>query len=186
MTKILLINGKSQHGKDQFASILEKKLTSGGKRVIIIHFADLLKFYVSKYFGYKGIKDETDRAILQYVGTTIVRAHYPKYWGRAVGEFLSACSRENAFNYAIIPDFRFKNEYEAIWDAMDDNALITTIRIERYIDNNKLYVNPNMTYEQVHHISECELDDVNVDWIIENRGSIEDLELSADIMLEHI
>lgn len=80
MMKILLISGKAQHGKDTTAGMLKEQLESDGYRVLIAHYADLLKFICRQYFDWNGEKDEAGRHTLQYVGTDIIRKEHPDYW----------------------------------------------------------------------------------------------------------
>lgn len=42
--KVITISAKAEHGKDTAAYILREKFENEGKRTIIIHFADLLKY----------------------------------------------------------------------------------------------------------------------------------------------
>ena len=88
------------------------------------------------------------------------------------------------FDYAIIPDWRFINEFETVANEIEDYCSIVTIRIKRFDPLTKLpYINPNMTNEQLNHISECELDNFPFEWIIENRGSLAKLEESIKELL---
>ena len=67
--KVLCISAKAQHGKDTAAGIIKEYLESKGKRVLIIHYADLVKFVCTKFFNCDGQKDEKGRTLLQYGGT---------------------------------------------------------------------------------------------------------------------
>ena len=58
---IICISGKAGHGKDTLAGVLEEKLTQKGERVLITHYADLLKWMCEKLFGWDGVKDEAGR-----------------------------------------------------------------------------------------------------------------------------
>ena len=55
--KVILISGKSASGKDTFANILFKKLTEKNHKVLIAHFADLVKFYAKQYYKIKAQVD---------------------------------------------------------------------------------------------------------------------------------
>ena len=59
--KIYAISGKAQQGKDTFAEILSQELTEKGYRVLVIHYADLLKFICKSLFNWDGQKDENGR-----------------------------------------------------------------------------------------------------------------------------
>ena len=56
MKKVICISAKARHGKDTAAEILKEYLEHKGQRVLITHYADLLKFicrnsvkYIIKY-----------------------------------------------------------------------------------------------------------------------------------------
>lgn len=189
--KIIMISAKSHHGKDTVANIMRDHLERTGKHVLIIHFADLVKHYATDYYNWNGIKDEDGRALLQTIGTTLLRARWPEYWAEIVGKFLDAIgdldSTRYGFDYVLIPDWRFINEFETItYYASLFNNSVTTVRIERYNENGTYYRNRDMTAYQHAHVSECELDDFAFEWVIENRGTIDDLKDSIEVMLEHI
>jgi len=42
--KVITFSGKAQHGKDTTAKYVKETLQSCGKRVVILHFADYLKY----------------------------------------------------------------------------------------------------------------------------------------------
>lgn len=172
--KIIMISGKSASGKDTFASILRDELESKNKTVITIHFGDLVKYFAKEYYEWNGAKDEKGRALLQKIGTHQLRRMFPTYWGKVVSQFLASATHD--FDYAIIPDWRFINELEMIDKYNSD---ILTIRINRYNPDGSAYVNPNMNSRQANHISECQLDNFNFEWIVDNIGTLGDLRYAA-------
>lgn len=154
--EILLISGKSSSGKDTFANILRKELEKKNYKCLIIHFADMVKYYARVYYNWNGEKDEAGRALLQNLGTDKVRAKFPNYWAEIVGKFLAAVSQD--FDFAFIPDARFPNEIEIVKKY---NPSAKSIRIERYNQDGTPFINPNFTLEQSNHLSETSLDDYN-------------------------
>lgn len=176
--KVLMISGKSCSGKDAAAFLFQEKLIEKRYRVLTIHFADLVKYYALKYFDWNGEKNEDGRALLQLIGTTIMRGYDEDYWARIIAEFLAAVN--NDFDYALIPDWRFINEYEVVNNY---NKYVTTIRVNRYDKDNNLYINPSLTPEQAAHISENQLDDFNFDYVIENKGDLTTLEEAVDTII---
>ena len=56
--KVCCISAKAQHGKDTAAGLLKEHLESVGQKVLITHYADLVKFVCTNYFGWDGKKDE--------------------------------------------------------------------------------------------------------------------------------
>jgi hypothetical protein len=164
MYKIILIGGKARHGKDTSANILKEKLEDKGNRVLIMHFADLIKFYCKTYFGWDGKKDEEGRTLLQVVGTEKGRSKRPNYWVEQIAEFLDVFG--DAYEYIIIPDFRFRNEY----DFFERNGFdVVSLQIVRPNFNNGL------TEEQKNHLSETALDHFRFDSVINNHLGISEL-----------
>ena len=78
--KVITISGKAQNGKDTTAGLLKAALEADGYKVLITHYADLLKYICKQFFGWDGQKDDAGRHILQYVGTDIIRQKRPDYW----------------------------------------------------------------------------------------------------------
>lgn len=185
--KIIMISGKSQSGKDTIANIITQTLQKKDYNILTIHFADLVKFYATRYFNWNGNKDENGRALLQKIGTTIMRERWPTYWAEIIAKFIDALGDDIFFDYVIIPDWRFINEFETVYDyAQLFHQKVITIRVNRYNEDGTPYWNSQMTLEQRQHISECELDNFNFEWIISNRGTLDDLQDSAKVILESI
>ena len=160
--KVICISAKAQHGKDTAAQLLKEYIESIEKRVLIIHYADLLKFICTKFFGWDGKKDDAGRTILQHVGTDTVRRQEPDYWVNFVVKFLTLFN--NDWDYVLIPDCRFPNEAERMMANFDTKVL----RIYRPNFDNGL------STEQQAHPSETAMDCYNFDSIIYNDGSLDE------------
>lgn len=179
--KILMISGKSGSGKDQFALFLKEQLETQYIKVCIIHFGDLVKWFLTNQYDWDGKKDEAGRDLLQHFGTDVMRKKFPTYWADVVSQFLSAA--ESDFDFALIPDWRFKNEEQSVRKY---NKNVDTIRINRFDENGNLYINPALSEEQAAHASETELDDHWFDWMVTNNGTIEDLRQAAKEVSEYL
>ena len=179
--KVIMMSGKSGSGKDAVANAFTTKLEAQNNKVLTIHFADLVKFYAIIYYKWNGEKDEAGRKLLQTIGTEMMRAYEPDYWADIVAKFIDAAAGD--FDIALIPDWRFINEYERVCHYSED---VCAIRIERYNLDGTAYVNPSMTTEQLRHVSETQLDKFAFDYIIENREGLEALEDSVDVIIEDL
>lgn len=159
--KVIVISGKAQHGKDTTAGYLKEALEKQGKRVLIAHYGDLVKYVCKTFFGWDGQKDEAGRSLLQCVGTDVVRKKEPDFWVWFVCKMLSFFPLE--WEYVLIPDCRFPNEVScpADWDYD-----VTHIRVIRPNFDNGL------TPEQKAHPSETALDEVKPDYVFHNNGSV--------------
>lgn len=171
--KIINISGKATHGKDTSALMIKQKLETKNKKVLIAHYADLLKYEAKQFFNWDGIKDEKGRQILQYIGTDVIRAKNPDYWVGFIKEFLEMF--QNEWDYVIIPDCRFPNEIEA-WKIDGWPNVIVRVLRDNFVSN--------LTPEQLHHPSETALDDYLFDYYIDNNGDMEQLELEVDKFIE--
>ena len=161
--KVICISGKAQHGKDTTAAMIKECLGGQGKKVLVTHYADLLKYICRTFFGWDGNKDEKGRHILQYVGTDVIRQKAPNYWVDFIAGFLEIFDSE--WDYVLIPDTRFPNEV----DLMKTKFGATHIRVIR-----PDFVSP-LTTEQQNHPSEVALDDYIPDCFLENSGDVETL-----------
>ena len=161
--KVICISAKAQHGKDTSAVILKEIYEAEGKRVLITHYADLLKYICKTFFDWNGEKDSYGRTLLQQVGTNIVCAKQPDFWVDFIINILKLF--EGTWDIVIIPDCRFVNEIE----KMRANFDTTVIRVVRPNFDNGLSVT------QKQHPSETALDNFDFDAIIYNNGSLAEL-----------
>ena len=159
--KIITFSGKAQHGKDTTAKYMKEFFESLGKKVVILHFADYLKYVCKEYFHWNGIKDEIGRTILQKVGTDLARKNYPDIWVNVVSNFILAFKTE--FDYFLVPDCRFPNEIDLLKEKFD---LVYSVIVKRNKFDNGL------TEEQKLHPSETALDEYEFDIEIENEEGL--------------
>lgn len=164
--KVLCISGKAQHGKDTTAGMLKDALEADGYKVLVTHYADLLKYICQTFFNWDGNKDEHGRYILQYVGTDVIRKKNPDQWVEFVANILTMFSDE--WDYVLIPDCRFPNEIDYMKTQGFD---VTHLRVVR-----PGFQSP-LSKEQQKHLSEVALDDVTPDHIIENDAGLYELRM---------
>ena len=173
--KIVLISGKAQHGKDTVAKILREHLISDGKRVLVTHYGDLLKYICTQYFDWDGKKDERGRHLLQYIGTDVIRKKNPDLWVNFVAMILRYF-HEN-WDYVIIPDCRFPNEITGLTDKGFDVVHVRVVRND---------FTSALTAEQLKHPSETALDGVEPDHYIYNDGSLDDLDVLVTYFVKEV
>jgi hypothetical protein len=180
-TKVVLISGKKQHGKNAISDILKKELSAKGCNVIEMAFADPLKKMAQEIFRltphqiWNGAEKEkldhrwgmTPREIMQKLGTEVGRNINPNVW------VLNLCYRIQEANFekncpnqtvVLVSDTRFPNEVEIPKKILSE---IATIRVNR----------PGMPATPFDsHPSETSLDDYNGwDYLVNNFGTLEDL-----------
>ena len=166
--KICCISAKAQHGKDTAAKLIKENLEKKGQRVLITHYADLLKFICVKYFGWNEVKDEAGRTLLQYLGTDVVGAQNPAYWAEFIAGLLKMLP--NTWDYVLIPDCRYPIEVS----TMKDQFETVVLRVERPNFDNGL------TEVQKQHASEVKMDDYKFDALIYNDGILEEFSEKVD------
>lgn len=165
---ILTLSGKAESGKDKTAELIKDELESMGYQVLVCHFADLLKYICTQYFGWDGKKDEEGRTLLQVVGTDTIRNKDNDFWVNFIKSILQFFPEE--WDFVIIPDCRFPNE---ITSFKEDGYNCIATRIVRPNYENHL------TEEQRKHPSETALDDFKFDSEIINPGTNEGLEIEV-------
>ncbi len=177
--KVCCISAKARHGKDTAAEILKEYLEQRGHGVLIIHFADLLKYICKQFFGWNGVKNEAGRSLLQYIGTDVVGKKNPAYWAEFVVSFLKMF--ENEWDYVLIPDCRYPVEVATVERAFDT----TVLRVERPDFDNGL------TEAQKNHPSEVDMDNYHFDIILYNDKGIEEFtskvcDFADDYLLDEV
>ena len=159
--KVLCISAKAQHGKDTAACIIKDYLEAKGNRVLITHYADLVKFVCTKFFDWDGQKDEKGRTLLQYVGTDVISSQQPAYWVDFVISILKFF--EDEWDYVLIPDCRYPVEVTRMKEEFETQLL----RVER----------PNfvsgLTEKQLQHASEVSMDDYSFDSVVCNDSTLD-------------
>jgi hypothetical protein len=157
---IFTISGSAGHGKDTFAEMMCEHLTNAGKRAIIIHFADYLKYICKQYYNWDGQKDEAGRTLLQRIGTDVIGAKQPEYWAKFIIDILKFF--EDEWDYVLIPDCRYPIEVS----TMEDNFDTVVLRVERP------GFESNLTEEQKKHASEVMMDDYPFDALLYNDSDL--------------
>ena len=160
--KVCCISAKARHGKDTAAEILKDYLEEKGQRVLITHYADLVKFVCTKFFDWDGNKDEKGRTLLQYVGTDVISSQQPAYWVDFTISILKFF--EDKWDYVLIPDCRYPIEASRMAEYFDT----TVLRVERPNFDNGL------TDRQKKHPSEVAMDNYHFDLILYNDKGIDE------------
>lgn len=171
--KIICISGHARHGKDTVAGMIRSSLERRGERVLVAHYADLVKYVCRTFFDWNGEKDEHGRSLLQYVGTDVVRFQQPDFWVDFIVWMLRFFG--DHWDYVLIPDTRFPNEVERLREA---GFTVDHLRVQR-----ENFESP-LTAEQQKHRSETALDETMPDHLIRNSGSLEDLATLTEQYIE--
>jgi len=171
--RIIGISGKKQSGKDEICRILKVHLE--GYRIA---FADALKEEVCAVFRvsltYLEERKILFRPMLQWWGTDFRRGlNGPDYWIKKMEEkivpfdWMIKNGRMNQNAVVVIPDVRFKNE--AVYIQQCGGMIWRVNRKTSWYDRLGLRSSDN-------HPSETDLDDFHFDLVIENVGTVAELE----------
>lgn len=171
-TRMIVISGAAQNGKDTAARYIEENLEAVGKRVKICHYADLLKYICKEFFDWDCEKNEDGRSLLQYVGTDVVRKMCPDFWVMFIVQVITFF--DGQWDWFIVPDCRFPNELEIPRTVGIDTFHLEIIRDD--FDN-------GLSREQRDHISENALAPIDPDYTIYNDGSLDDLRSKINIFI---
>lgn len=171
--KVIGFSAKARNGKDASCTILKRKLEEQGKKVLIVAYANYLKYLVATYFGGTYKRTPENRTLWQREGTDKVRTREPDYWVNTVIDFAKVFGED--YDYFLLSDCRFPNEYKR-WNKTDFD--ITSVRVERLGFENDL------TPEQRSHPSETSLDNYNFDYYIRVENGLDKLEIEIDKFIE--
>ena len=155
-TKVLCIAGGATHGKTLTANVLKEILEDYDKNVLILSYANYLKYMCKQYFGWNGLKDEAGRTLLQRVGTNLARGNNPDIWVNVIGETILALHTE--YDVFILDDARFPNEIIDLIEKFNLNV--------RSLKVNRLNYTGGLTEEQLNHPSETAFNDYEFDYYI--------------------
>lgn len=171
--KIIMICGKARSGKDTLTDYLIPGLED--EKVCRIQISQYIKYYAMKYFGWDGSEETKPRDLLNKLGTEIIRNKIdPEFHINRLLQDIEVLSY--FFDTFIVNDVRFPIEIEKVKEKFDN---VTTIKIFRESDE--------LTESQKKEVSETALDDyTDFDFVVDNSGSLEDLELEANKILNEI
>ena len=170
-TKIIILTGKAQSGKNETANIIKKHLEKQNKKTVIISYAKYLKDYAQEITNWNGRECTKPRELLQQLGVELIK-------NQIDSNMLINRIKEDIevykyfFDVIIVSDARFKEEIECVKEK-------TVIKIEG--KENKL------TIDEKKHITETALDDYNkYDYIIENKTTKQNLKDQIKNIMEEI
>lgn len=171
-TKIYILSGKAQSGKNLTAKIIKEYCQKNNKKTIILAYAKYLKEYAKNITNWNGREQNKPREFLQQLGVEIQNNIDKNMLINRIKEDIKVY--EKYFDTIIISDARYINEIEEIKNNYKNT---TTIRIEG--KDNKL------TEKQKQHITETALDNYNnYDYVIENKTTKQNLKKQINKIME--
>ena len=170
-TKLIILTGKAQSGKNETANIIKKYLEKQNKKAVIISYAKYLKDYAKEITNWNGKESTKPREFLQQIGVELIKNKINENMLiNRIKEDIQVY--EYFFDIIIISDARFIEEIEIVKEK-------TVIKIEG--KENKLTTNEKK------HITETALDTYNkYDYIIKNKTTKKELKKQIENIMEEI
>lgn len=174
-TKIILIHGKARSGKDTVADMIKQNCSIRGLTCSISPNARPVKEIATRIFGWDGEKDERGRGLL--IDITNAGYNYdPNFWEKEnVTHYV-----DDSNNLILVPDFRYEttyNYYKTFCEVFGHELI--TLHVVRPDHDNELG-------KLKEDISETHLATFDFDFVINNTGTIEDLEKLVDMYFNGI
>lgn len=167
--KLYFIGGKARSGKTLVGNLIKDEYEKRKKKVAILSYAHYIKGYAKDFFGWDGNDETKPRGLLNELGTDIIRGKLKKEYMFIERMIEDIEVLSYFFDVIIVADVRFKSEIEIPNEFFGDKKT-TSIKVER--EN----FDSGLTEEQKNHITENDLNDyTKFDYIINNKGSIDDL-----------
>jgi hypothetical protein len=174
---IFIIAGKANAGKDTTADIIDNYAMLKELKAVNLQFSSYIKMYAKVISGWNGEEETKPRSLLQELGTEVIRNKIDNnfFINRIVGDI-------EVYSYyadlITISDARLPEELDTIAKEFKN---VYKLKINRPNFNNHL------TTDEKHHRTETALDNYNnYDYIIENDGTIEDLSIKVNEIVEKI
>ena len=172
---IILLCGKARNGKSTFARYIKNIV--GKNRAVQVAIASTLKNYVKMYFNWDGNDETKPRELLQILGTDIIRKKLNKeklFINRTIEDINIM---KHFFDIFIIDDIRLEIEINEIKKSFKKVYVVQVLR-----EDNK---DNDLSNKEKKHITEIGLDNFkDYDYIINNNGSLKDLENKAKEFIE--
>ena len=173
-SKIIILTGKAQSGKNASANIIKKYLEKQNKKTVIIAYAKYLKDYAKEITNWNGRETTKPREFLQQLGVELIKKEIDENMLiNRIKEDIKVY--EYFFDVIIISDARFESEIEEI----KKEHKVTVIKIDG--KENKL------TNNQKKHITETALDNYSkYDYKIEKKTTKQKLKEQIEKIMEEI
>jgi len=174
---ITMISGRAGEGKSTFAkfctNLLIEEFNEGSA---IVPFARMVK-ETAMFMGWDKEKDDKGRKLLQDIGN-IGRDYNENLWANQTVEYVKELS--STFSYIFIDDWRFPNEGNVV---IDSYVPVTTVKICRPPEFHTLFGT-----ELYDDVSETSLPDDSTyyDFVMDNAGTLEELEEKARIYIKTV
>ena len=173
--QIILIGGKARSGKSTIANFMVEELKKQGKKPCELQIGQYIKYYAMKYFNWDGKEETKPRSLLQELGTEVIRNKIdPDFHIDRLIQDIEVLSY--FYDTFIVSDVRMPVEIEKPKTKFDN---VVTLKMVRESDE--------LNSKEQKHVTETALDSYDeIDYIVDNNKTLEDLRLKAKDILERI
>lgn len=173
---IFIIAGKSRAGKDTTAKIIKNYAHSNNLKCINLQFSSYIKMYAKLITNWDGYDENKPRTLLQDLGSEIRNNIGNNFFINRIIDDINVLKKY--VDIITISDSRLPNELDLVSNSFSNCYKVKIIRPN--YDN-------NLIGAQKSHITETALDNYhNFDFIINNDGTIKDLEIKTKELLLNI
>jgi AAA+ ATPase superfamily predicted ATPase len=168
---IILISGKSNSGKGTVAKKIEEILNNQSKHIIRCSLSTYIREIAKEDYFWDGIDTLESRKFMAEsyrIGTEF----YPYHMARRVWE-RDIIPYANKDTIAIVESLREKVNYDYFLDLYLNTDKINSLITVRVVRPN---FNILQNEEMENHVSESDLDSFPFDYVIENSGTVEELD----------
>lgn len=174
-SRIFVLSGKAQSGKNVVASIIKDYYSVLGKKCVVISYAKYLKDYAKEVLGWDGNENTKPRDFLQQVGVELIKNQINSNMliNRVIDDIRVY---SYFFDVIVVSDARFVDEIETVKNNFSNVSVLHVLGLGN-----------DLTFEQKNHSTEIGLDGYNgYDFIINNDCSKEELKRGVFSFLEEV
>lgn len=172
---VIYITGKAGSGKTEFGNACKDVLTKQGVKARVVNYGDLIKFIGTFWCDWNGKKDEKGRTCLQEVGDR-VREYDHRFFITFIENMMEIF--DDDIDVLIVADCRYGDETALSPDVQ--NCIVCSELSVRIIRKEEATEDDHVLNEQQkNHSSETAMDEIEVDMVISNDGTLKDLQKKA-------
>lgn len=171
---VFLIAGKAHSGKGLVAKIIKNNLSGVS---VITEYSKYLKLYAKEILGWNGDDYSKPRSFLQQLGNEIIKIKMDNKFFLINRMKDDLKIYENYVNNVIIADIRFPEEITSLSNLNYNMISINVLR-----EN----CNDDLSIDERKHYSENALDNCSFDYVIDNNGSLEELENKIKMIIGEV
>ena len=164
--RLILLSGKTKHGKTLVGTMMRSVLVSDGYSALVMHQDDLLDFICRWFLEWDGDDDARGKHgdfLFQKVGYDIIRDKDPAFFSKFILEMISYLQPYCDWDNIIIPDLQLPEELTMYRSSGLDVYHVKVIRPD--------FTSP-LTEKQRQRRSETALDATEPDFYIYNRSDL--------------